>query len=61
MIDQLTIRGFKRFDAARLSIEPLTVLTGLNGAGKTSVIQSLLLMREANRSQHVKLRGPFDL
>jgi predicted ATPase len=61
MIDQLTICGFKRFDTAQLSIEPLTVLTGLNGAGKTSVIQALLLMREANRSQHVKLRGPFDL
>jgi predicted ATPase len=61
MIDLLSIRGFKRFDSAQLSIEPLTVLTGLNGAGKTSVIQALLLMCEANRNQHVKLRGPFDL
>jgi predicted ATPase len=61
MIDQLTICGFKRFNTANLSMEPLTVLAGLNGAGKTSVIQAVLLIREANRSQHVKLRGPFDL
>ncbi len=61
MIDHLTICGFKRFDTVLLSLKPLTVLTGLNGAGKTSVIQALLMMREANSSQHVKLRGPFDL
>lgn len=61
MIEHLTINGFKRFATASLPMEPLTVLTGMNGAGKTSVIHALLLMREATRSQHVKLRGPFDL
>lgn len=61
MIDHLTVNGFKRLEAASLAMAPLTVLTGLNGAGKTSVIQALLLMREATRSQYVKLSGPFDL
>lgn len=61
MIDRLLIKGFKRFKEMPLSMKPLTVLTGLNGAGKTSVIHALLLMREATKNPIVMLSGPFDL
>lgn len=42
---------------------PLTVLTGLNGSGKTSLLQSVLLAVEATRtkSNSLRLNGPFGL
>lgn len=61
MIDRLIIKGFKRFKNTALTMRRLTVLTGLNGAGKTSVIHALLLMREAIKSPTVMLSGPCDL
>lgn len=63
MITALEITGFKRFSSCKLDFAPLTVLTGLNGAGKTTVIQALLLAREASLSESasVPLNGLFGL
>lgn len=63
MINELKIHGFKRFADKRFAMSPLTVLAGMNGAGKTSVIHSLLLIREATmRADHlVELNGPYGL
>jgi predicted ATPase len=63
MIHELRVYGFKRFSEARFTMAPLTVLAGLNGAGKTSVIHSLLLIQEAARrgDQLVELNGPYGL
>ncbi|MGK4002474.1 hypothetical protein WMF31_07620 [Sorangium sp. So ce1036] len=63
MITSLEITGFKRFSSCKLDLAPLTVLTRLNGAGKTTVIQALLLAREASLSESgsVPLNGPFGL
>lgn len=43
----LKIENFKCYRNARIPFGDLTVLAGANGAGKSSVIQSLLLLREA--------------
>ncbi|MBM6889446.1 AAA family ATPase [Bacteroides caecigallinarum] len=43
----LKIKGFKCFADDDFEINRLTVLTGANGAGKSSVIQILLLIRQA--------------
>lgn len=63
MISKFTITGFKRFAFCTLDCRPLTVLTGLNGAGKTSTIQALLLAREATLTSTgtVALNGPFGM
>jgi predicted ATPase len=63
MITQLSIAGFKRFANCELPMAPLTMLAGLNGAGKTSVLQALLLCREASltKTASVLLNGPFGL
>lgn len=63
MITSLKIVGFKRFSSCPLELAPLTVLTGLNGAGKTTVMQALLLAREASLpgASTVPLNGPFGL
>lgn len=46
-MEKLQIKGFKCFLDKELDLNRLTILTGNNGAGKSSVIQALLLMREA--------------
>ncbi|MDR3479744.1 MAG: DUF3696 domain-containing protein [Burkholderiaceae bacterium] len=48
MINRIDIKGFKRFKDESFPINSLTVLAGLNGAGKTSLIHALLLMRLAS-------------
>ena len=47
MITELTIEKYKSLADVKLSIGDLTLLTGLNGSGKSSVIQSLLLLRQS--------------
>jgi predicted ATPase len=64
MITRLQIDGFKRFSSCALDLAPITVLTGLNGAGKTSVLQALLLTREASQPEAKTVplnEGLFDL
>lgn len=47
MIEKLRISNFKLHDHTKLDIKGLTILTGMNGMGKSSVIQSLLLLRQS--------------
>ncbi|MGW0787415.1 DUF3696 domain-containing protein [Streptomyces sp. NPDC002911] len=64
MISALGIRNFKRFSDASFALRPLTVLTGLNGTGKSTTIQALLLARqltEAGSAGVVQLNGPYGL
>ena len=60
MIAKIRLENFKRFRDLTLKSEALTVLTGANGAGKTSVLHSLLLARQMARQpdrSHVELNG----
>lgn len=43
MIEKLKIQNFKSIQVQEFIIKPLTILTGKNSSGKSSVIQSLLL------------------
>lgn len=64
MIDQVKVVGFKRFSNQNFALRPLTVLTGLNGSGKTSLIHSILLMHECVNGIGdgvVRLNGPFGI
>lgn len=63
MINRLRIRGFKRFEDHSFDLAALTVLTGLNGSGKTSFIHALLLAWEASNSDGatVRLNEPFGI
>ncbi len=47
MIRLLRLQNFKCFENQSFHMGPLTVLTGLNNTGKSSVIQSLLLLRQS--------------
>ena len=41
MIRQLNIGNFKLHNDTELAIKGLTILTGMNGMGKSTIIQSL--------------------
>ena len=61
MLTRLELRFFKCFELLRLPLAPLTLLTGLNASGKSSVLQALVLlhqtMREHERSTRLALNG----
>ena len=63
MIGSLQIARFKCFELEVLAMKPLTILTGINGGGKSTVLQSLLLARLASISTErtIRLNGPYDL
>lgn len=47
MLTGLHLRNFKCFESLELRLAPLTLLCGSNGAGKSSIIQALLLLRQS--------------
>jgi predicted ATPase len=47
MITHLTIKNFKSHRETLLSLSCLNILSGLNGVGKSSVFQALLLLRQS--------------
>lgn len=48
MIRSLKIKGYKSFSDEVIELKPLTILTGLNGSGKSTVIQSLRMLFESS-------------
>jgi predicted ATPase len=63
VIRRLIVKGFKRLESETLEFRDLTILAGLNGAGKTSAIHALLLVRHAWARQDgtAELNGPFGM
>ncbi|MCI0673658.1 MAG: DUF3696 domain-containing protein [Myxococcaceae bacterium] len=60
MLQRLELTNFKCFERLSLPLAPLTLLSGLNGMGKSSVIQSLLLLRQS-WEQGLLARGQLAL
>jgi len=62
MLDELHLSSFKCFDSLDLPLAHLTVLTGINGGGKSSIIQSIVLLaqtlEEHEWSRSLLLNGP---
>ena len=44
MLTQVNIKNFKSINDEKLKLTPLTILTGTNSSGKSSVIQAIMLM-----------------
>jgi predicted ATPase len=61
MLTRVTLEHFKCFEFLKLPLAPLTLLTGLNAAGKSTVIQALTLLHqtlnESPDSQRLVLNG----
>ncbi len=49
MLNQINLRYFKCFDLLRLPLAPLTLLSGTNASGKSSILQTLVLLHQTMR------------
>ncbi len=62
MLSSLHLASFKCFQQLELELRPLTLLSGVNGGGKSSVIQSLVLLSqtlsEREWGRRLLLEGP---
>jgi predicted ATPase len=66
MLTHLQLGNFKSWrDTGRIGLAPITAFFGANSSGKTSLLQSLLLMRQTtespDRSRVLELGGPTAL
>lgn len=61
MIKYISIKNFKCFEDLELSIANLTLITGVNGAGKSSITQALLLLRQSNDDKRVDLHSQVKI
>lgn len=61
MITQIDLRHFKCFDTLKLPLQRLTLLSGLNASGKSTVLQALVLLHQTVRdhewSERLLLNG----
>ncbi len=56
MLTRLDLHSFKCFAVLRLPLAPLTLLTGLNASGKSSVLQALALLHQTMREREWSTR-----
>ena len=49
MLSEVKLEAFKCFDETSLPLRPLTLLSGLNGGGKSSVMQAMVLLAQTLR------------
>ena len=57
MIERIAVKNFKSLKNIDLLLSNLNVLAGLNGSGKSSLIQSLLLLRQSFKNKNGKSEG----
>lgn len=55
----LHLSNFKCFKHLKLDLKNLTLLTGVNAAGKSSIIQAILLLKQSINRQGFVLNGPL--
>ena len=59
MLAELGIRNFKAIRQGNFALRNLSLLTGVNGVGKSSVLQSLLLLRQSYRERFLDYSCPM--
>lgn len=63
MLNKISIHNFKCFGDLEMPLKSVNILTGMNGVGKSTIIQSLLLLRQSFFDYRLKkgliLKGQF--
>lgn len=65
MLQSIFIKNFKRFNhGQKIDLKPLTIICGRNSSGKSTILQSLLLMKQSvlsrkDDSAALSFAGPF--
>lgn len=59
MLSSIRVKNFKSFgDTTQIDLAPLTFLAGINSAGKSSIIQALLLLKQTLESEPTLALNP---
>ncbi len=61
MIKEIQLDNFKSFQSEKIPFKYLTVFSGINGMGKSSAIQSILLLRQSFLLGHLNKNGGLFL
>ena len=61
MIERIKIDNYKCIEHEDLEIKPLTIITGLNSTGKSTLIQSILLIEQYSKSKNLGLSSNYDV
>lgn len=56
MLTQIDLHYFKCFELLKLRLQPLTLLSGANASGKSTVLQALVLLHQTMREQEWSIR-----
>ena len=56
MINRIDLNFFKCFELLKLPLSPLTLLSGPNASGKSSILQVLVLLHQTMREQEWSTR-----
>jgi predicted ATPase len=57
MLTRIKIKNFKAFKEAEINLSTLNLFTGVNGIGKSTFIQSILLLRQSDANFIPELKG----
>ncbi len=61
MIELLTLANFKAFKYQEIRLRPLTLFSGLNGMGKSSVLHAMLVLRQSFQQRALVMQGESSL
>ena len=61
MIKNIGLENFKIFKNQNFELAPLSLITGINGMGKSSLIQSLLLLKQSHSLKYLQSENKVDL
>lgn len=63
MIEKIKLKNFKCFKDSEMSLKALNIFSGINGMGKSTTIQSLLLLKQSIQQEYIpkniSLNGDF--
>lgn len=60
MLNKITIKNFKSIKDANLSLASINIITGINSSGKSSLLQTILLLNQySKKTGKVGLNGDF--
>lgn len=59
MLDRIVLENFKIFSNVTVNMEQITILTGPNSSGKSTIIQALMLLKQTQDSSSLVLSGPY--
>ena len=52
IFDKLSLNGFKSFKNQDITLSQLTLLTGINSSGKSSIVHALRMLNQAYRHEN---------